>query len=305
MDNEGLVLNDDGSFWVSDEYGPYVYRFDSLGNLIQTIQPPPAIVPQIGGKTNFTSVSGPDTGRVGNQGFECLTVDNSKNILWTMLQSATVQDGGEDKSTSRFTRLLAYDITLPLVKRPNLIAEYVVPLPLNDKSNTLAASEIHFVSEGIFLVLSRDGNGHGDSNPTSKYKQVDLISIGDATDIHGTKFDTPETPVAPNGTLDSSIKPVTYIPFLNLINATQLARFGLHNGDPVDQTLIDAKWESIALAPVGDPAFPHDFFLFTVSDNDFITEDGISLGVPYNAGLNNDNQFMVWRVTLPTAVGTP
>ena len=34
-------------------------------------------------------------------------------------------------------------------------------------------------------------------------------------------------------------------------------------GDPVDQTLIDGKWESIALAPVGDPASPHDFFLFT------------------------------------------
>ena len=87
-----------------------------------------------------------------------------------MLQSATVQDGGDDKSTSRFTRLLAYDITLPLVKRPNLIAEFVVPLPQNNKGSTLASSEIHFVSEGIFLVLSRDGNGHGDSNPTSKYK---------------------------------------------------------------------------------------------------------------------------------------
>ncbi len=28
--------------------------------------------------------------------------------------------------------------------------------------------------------------------------------------------------------------------------------------------LIDAKWESLALAPVGDSANPHDYFLFTV-----------------------------------------
>lgn len=34
-------------------------------------------------------------------------------------------------------------------------------------------------------------------------------------------------------------------------------------GDPDDQTLIDAKWESLALAPIGDPAFPDDYFLFT------------------------------------------
>ena len=37
------------------------------------------------------------------------------------------------------------------------------------------------------------------------------------------------------------------------------------------------------------------------ADNDFITTHGISLGQPYNAGLDNDNQFMVLRVTLPTA----
>jgi hypothetical protein len=27
VDSEGLVLNEDGSFWVSDEYGPFVCRF--------------------------------------------------------------------------------------------------------------------------------------------------------------------------------------------------------------------------------------------------------------------------------------
>ena len=35
------------------------------------------------------------------------------------------------------------------------------------------------------------------------------------------------------------------------------------SGDPDDQTLIDAKWESLALASCMDPAFPEDYFLFT------------------------------------------
>lgn len=34
-------------------------------------------------------------------------------------------------------------------------------------------------------------------------------------------------------------------------------------GSPDDETLIDAKWESLALAPVNDPAFPNDYFLIT------------------------------------------
>ena len=41
------------------------------------------------------------------------------------------------------------------------------------------------------------------------------------------------------------------------------AKLTLAPGDPADQTLIDGKWESIAAAPVGDPKFPHDFFIFT------------------------------------------
>jgi len=35
-------------------------------------------------------------------------------------------------------------------------------------------------------------------------------------------------------------------------------------GSPDDPTLLSAKWESLALAPVGDPNFPDDYFLFTV-----------------------------------------
>lgn len=35
-----------------------------------------------------------------------------------------------------------------------------------------------------------------------------------------------------------------------------------HTGEPNDETLIDAKWESFTLAPVDDPAFPNDYFLF-------------------------------------------
>jgi hypothetical protein len=64
---------------VSDEYGPYVYRFDPAGNLIQTIQPPDAILPRINGQVNFTSVSGPDTGRVGNQGMYTDLSDSRRN----------------------------------------------------------------------------------------------------------------------------------------------------------------------------------------------------------------------------------
>lgn len=113
-----------------------------------------------------------------------------------------------------------------------------------------ATSEIHFVSEGVFLCLARDGNGHGGSGDNIKYKWVfsasrfsfrgiycmgenrhaDLFSIANATDIHGTAFDSPATPVAPKGVLSKKVTPATYVSFVDYADATQLARFGLHNG---------------------------------------------------------------------------
>lgn len=143
---------------------------------------------------NFTSETDPDTGRVGNQGacmsqscglkvnmatlgFEGLSLDENSQTLWALLQSATVQDGGSDSTTSRYTRLLAFDVTAPLTVRPPIIHEYVVPLPISKKNKTRAASELHFVSDGFLLVLSRDGNGHGDSNDDSSYKSVFTLKV--------------------------------------------------------------------------------------------------------------------------------
>ncbi|KDR70938.1 hypothetical protein GALMADRAFT_144404 [Galerina marginata CBS 339.88] len=299
LDIEGIVLNADGSYWLSDEYGPYIYRFSADGHLQQTIQPPSAILPLVSGSLDFTSDDDPDTGRASNQGFEGLTIDPATNTLYAMLQSATIQDGGDDKSTSRFTRLLAYNVANPLVSVP-LIGEWVVPLPLSGKGNTEACSEIHFLGAGVFLALSRDGDGRGGDDDSSSYKQADLFSISKATDIHGTKFDSPSNPIASKGKLTKGITAATYVSFVNFVDDTQLGRFGLHNGSPDDETLIDAKWESLTLAPVNDAAFPNDYFLITASDNDFLSTHGVSLGVPFDAGLDVDNQFLVFRVTLPS-----
>lgn len=44
-----------------------------------------------------------------------------------LLQSATVQEGGLDKTTNRYARMVKYDITKP--DKPRYAKEFVVPLP--------------------------------------------------------------------------------------------------------------------------------------------------------------------------------
>jgi hypothetical protein len=48
MDPEGLALDTRaprGGFWIGDEYGPFIYRFDEYGKLTQAIKPADAFIP--------------------------------------------------------------------------------------------------------------------------------------------------------------------------------------------------------------------------------------------------------------------
>lgn len=121
---------------------------------------------------------------ISTPGFEGLTTDPSHKTLYALLQSATIQDGGDDDTTSRYTRLVAFDVSsvanassaTPTTAVASVTGEWVVPLPTSKKGKTRAASEVHYVSEGVFLVLSRDGNGHGDDDDDASYKCVRLQS---------------------------------------------------------------------------------------------------------------------------------
>lgn len=150
--------------------------------------------------------------------------------------------------------------------RPKLTDEYIVQLPQSSKGKTYASSELHIIDSTTFLVLARDGNGFGDTDSKSSYKQADLMSIKGATNIANTQYDSanPITPVAPGGALVASVTPAQYKSFVSFIDADQLAKFGLHNGGAFDQNLIAGKLESLAVVPAGIAGASNDYFLVTV-----------------------------------------
>lgn len=172
---------------------------------------------------------------------------------------------------------MVYDLTATKIG-PQYIAEYVVPLPLYDGGDDVAAqSEIHYISDTQFLVLARDKNaGHGQSSSESVYRDADIFDISNATNIKSALYDGYNGTVSPAGVLDSSITPALYCPWLDFNVNSQLNRFGVHNGGEQDQTLLNEKWESFALLPVdlNGKNEKNEYFLFSFSDNDFITQNG-------------------------------
>jgi hypothetical protein len=314
LDAEAIARLPDGTFFISDEYGPYIYRFSADGKLMSATQPPAALLPMRNGSVNFASnnpgpgASAPDpkdpeTGRQNNQGLEGMSLTPDGRFLIAVLQSATRQDGGDSGSTRENTRALVYDASDPAHLK--LAHEYVVPLPTftdaAGKKKVAAQSEILALSGTAFLMLARDsGNGFGMKDDTSVYRVVNIVDLSGATDIAGTDFDK-DKPVAPKGRLDSSVKAATLTPLIDINDKAELGRFGLHNGAPNDRNNLSEKWEAMSLASVLDPNRPDDYFLFVTNDNDFLTQDGFQVGAAYKAddGVDVDTTFLVYQVTLP------
>ena len=173
LDPEAVVLMQDGSFFISDEYGPYIYRFSADGKMISAIRPPEALIPKRKGKDHFSANApgpgakapepgNPETGRQNNQGLEGLTLLPDGKTLVAILQSATRQDGGDKPETRNFTRVLYYDISNP--DQAKLIKHFTVSLPVFDvdgKPRIAAQSELLAIDDNRFLLLCRDGNGLG------------------------------------------------------------------------------------------------------------------------------------------------
>lgn len=237
---------------------------------------------------------------------------------------SSIQEGGKKSSTRRNTRLLKYRIK---GKSAIYDAEYAVQLPLLSTDKVAGQSEIHYISDKQFLVLARDsGAGHGQDSSESIYRNADVIDISKATNIKGKKYDAFSGAIASSkGELNSDITPATYCPWLSYNNNDQLGRFGAHNGGAQDASLLNEKWESLALAPV-DKKFEKkgagdEYYLISVSDNDFITQNGeycsyadwhgdtnlaavgyINFGKNQYAdssGYNLDTQVLVFKVRLP------
>lgn len=325
IDGEGLALRADGSFYVSDEYGATVYHVSRSGQMLGLITPPQALLPQFSVPTTGypTASAGVQTGgRRDNQGMEAVDLTPDGRHLMTLLQSATRQDNPADTNQGRlFTRLSVYDVSNnPTPTSP--VGHYLVELPTLDRDGvggsadrTAAQSEIVALSPTSFLVLSRDGNGNGsgDNNRPLVFKTVSYVNLAGATNLAGTPYATSYAPAATGSAGPvAGITAAQVTPFVNLLNPSQLARFGIDmnvgaegSANPVSANSLGEKWEALSIVPVLDPSAPDDYFLLVGNDNDFLGTSVTMLGgapVDATAGpavADNPNRILVYRVTLP------
>ncbi len=173
-DSEGLVALPDGTFWVSDEYGPYITHFDANGYELGRLTPD-----RNSPNNAFHRIIGylpPElANRANNKGMEGLTITPDGSTLVGAMQAALqMPDLGSTKSSKvAVTRIITINLHTGQTK------QYLYLLD-NPAATGDANSEITALSNTRFLVDERDGNFEPFASKT--LYEVDLNG---ATDVSG------------------------------------------------------------------------------------------------------------------------
>lgn len=158
-DPEGLVALRDGSFWVGDEYGPFITHFDRHGRQLERLSPVDGSLPAELAE------------REPNKGMEGLTVTPDGRTLVGMMQAAlNAPDGKKSKKISAL-RIVTVDLGTRATH------QYAYVLHNTDGADT-TVSEIAALDAHRFLVDERDSKFEPGAN-----KKLFRITLDGATDI--------------------------------------------------------------------------------------------------------------------------
>lgn len=185
-DFEGILMANDGTFWMCDEYRPAIYHFDANGNLINRFVSKGAS--RLGTSPVAYGTYGDETlpevynKRWANRGFEALAYDNENEIIYAFIQSPLYNPSSVTKDNSDVIRILGIN-----AKTGMPCAEYVYLLERN-KYAGFATSRVDKIGDAVYtgngklLVIERDSEG-----PTVEVgkKYVFEIDLNKATNILG------------------------------------------------------------------------------------------------------------------------
>ncbi|AUD00568.1 esterase-like activity of phytase family protein [Spirosoma pollinicola] len=167
IDSEGLVLASDGTFWISDEYGPHIAHFDATGKTIERINP-------FGSGTGGRTLPKVLARRRPNRGMEGLTITPDGKTLVGLMQSPMYNPSSGAITGSTVIRIVTFEIATGLTK------QYVY---LMENASLTGCSDIAAITNTTFLALERDGDYGGNPVKPATFKRVYKFDLAGATDI--------------------------------------------------------------------------------------------------------------------------
>jgi hypothetical protein len=189
FDTESFRRVSDGTFWVGDEFGPFLLHVGKDGELLDSPIPLPNF--RAIGKLNF--VKSPDhpefanlpddTARIaaanigGSKGFEGLALNSSGTKLYAMLEGALKDEQVQSSALTleMRSRLLINELDLATKQYTGKVFSYKLENP------DYAIGDLTAINDNEFIVIERDNNQGDPNNPAFKtpaqFKRLYKINI--------------------------------------------------------------------------------------------------------------------------------
>ncbi len=262
FDPEGVRVATDGSLYVSDEYGPYIFHFDRDGKLIERISIPAKFLIDNPSATGVNELPpGNTSGRQSNRGMEGLAISPDGKTLFGIMQNALIQDGALNASNSRRginNRILKIDLAT------GATAEYVYQL--YNRSN--GVNEMVAINDHEFLLVERDGN----PGAAAAFKKIVWMDITGATDVSNDVLPQTGQTVVSGDHAGQDFIPAAKSVFIDLLDPA----FGLSGAS------FPEKIEGLAWGPDLDNG---NHLLLVTSDNDLVATPTLIWAFEVPAGL--------------------
>lgn len=165
LDSESIVAAADGTFWVSDEYGPHIVHYNADGVELERISP-------IGVNTGTRKLPAVFAKRRANRGMEGLCITPDGKTLVGTIQSMMYVPTKALATNTTLTRIVTFDIATGQTK------QYLYK---QDGGASDSVCDITALSSTEFLVIERDGNFGSQGG----LKKVYRINLTGASDVNG------------------------------------------------------------------------------------------------------------------------
>ena len=187
FDPEAIRRQKDGSLWISDEYGPYVARFDKSGKELERLSVPAKFLVERPAASRDDENTNNATGRRANGGFEGLATTFAGDRLLALAQRPLIQDSAREGLSfhgvsCRLLELpLAGDAKRTSASKPATTTDfprellYPLDLPGNGLNEILAWDQRHF------LVIERDDAPGAEA----RFKKIMVCDLTGAENIAG------------------------------------------------------------------------------------------------------------------------
>jgi len=254
LDGEGLVALKDGSFWVSDEYGPHIVHFDANGVEIDRIN---AFKDDSRTSLHLPAVY---QHRRANRGMEGLAITPDEKTLVGILQS-TLKNPDKAAQKGDLTRIVSINLS------NGETDQYLYRQEKLENAN----SEIAALTTRKFLVIERDGSfllgGPKKANPNAQ-KQVYRIDLSTGTSLSSVPLSSSITKDESHGLL---------------IDGLTLEQYVQKNGwDALAEKGIKPVSKKLVIDMVKEVAYAHDKM------------EGLWIIDDQHLGVLNDDDFATW-----------